>query len=198
VVTTWRRAAVHLALAASLGGNIALALYGARASAQLAALTKRPVAVVGMTVPELDLRTADARPVHIKYADLATPTVLYLVAPTCRWCLRNRSSIASLAHTLGSRARFVGVSVLATDPKAYATFVRSEELPFPIYSGLSEAGARKLRVRSTPTTIVVSSAGVVVRVWEGAFSGLTKTQIEQFFGVQLPELPPFEQFDGGL
>jgi len=59
-------------------------------------------------------------------------------------------------------------------------------LPFPVYSGMNDSTGRTFKLRSTPTTILVSPKGIVLAVWEGAYGGETKSSIEKYFNVSLP------------
>jgi hypothetical protein len=43
---------------------------------------------------------------------------------------------------------------------------------------------------ATPATIVISSAGRVLKSWVGAYAGTVKTEVEAYFGVGLPGLVP--------
>ncbi len=43
---------------------------------------------------------------------------------------------------------------------------------------------------ATPQTIVVSSNGIVLASWNGAFLGRQKDTVEKLFNVRLPEVNP--------
>ena len=184
----WKRSVLHVVLALSVAINVWLShrVYGLQALVH--GMTARPALVAGDSVPALSLRTADGKEVGIRYADLSTPTVLYILSPTCGWCVRNEESVRQLAQRLGDRVRFVGISLKAdTEGSEPTGGSASPSMPFPIYMGLTDTAARQLRLRSTPTTVVISSNGFVLKIWEGAYTGKTKAEIEAHFGILLPE-----------
>jgi hypothetical protein len=184
---TWTRSALHVLLAASVAANIWLGYRSSKLELRLHSMTARPGPTVGSRAPELDVTTAAGERVRVRYSETPLSTVLYVVSPGCQWCARNASSVAEMARLLDGRVRFVGLS-LPGNMELPAPFV--DTLPFPVYSGLSESGMKELHVRSTPTTILVSPAGCILGVWEGAYGGETKAALEVQFGVRLPD------FDG--
>jgi hypothetical protein len=81
--------------------------------------------------------------------------------------------------------RVLGIS-LSSD--GLAEFVARHNLNFPTYTGVSAEGARFYHLRVTPEVIVISPAGRVLASWRGAFVDRTKSDIEQFFSIRLPEV----------
>ena len=127
------------------------------------------------------------------------PTIVYVLSTTCAWCVRNADSLSELARALEGKYRFVGInldsppavplSVTAPEAAAIPGAAPAFKMPgFPVYSGLPDALGRQLNLRSTPTTIVVSRQGVALHVWEGAYTGEVKVEIERALGVSLPLL----------
>lgn len=186
---SWRRSAIHVLLVMSVVANMFLSKRVLTANATLEALTARPALQVGDSVPHLALRDNLGQKVLITYGG-PVPTVLYVMSTTCAWCMRNVKSITTLAQATSSSARIVGVALtpFSKDQERKKATRASSGLPFPLYHGLSDDQARQLRVRSTPTTIVISPDGHVRAIWEGAYVGEIKNQIEGYFSVKLPEL----------
>ena len=57
---------------------------------------------------------------------------------------------------------------------------------FPIYTNLSQQSIAAYHLGGTPTTIVVSAEGKLLREWKGAYMGNSKREIEEYFGVSIP------------
>lgn len=188
---SWKRSLVHVALAFSVGGNVWMLHRVATLEVSLSALTARPRLEIGSRLPDLDLRTAEGTVFRVHYGDTQQPTILYIQSSSCVWCIKNADSVAALSASIGDRAHWIGISLDEApnvDPEKPAP-LGLESSPFPVYWGLSDTAAKGIRLRSTPTTIVVSSSGIVEAAWEGAYTGPTKDRIEAFFHVALPDLP---------
>ncbi len=187
---TWARSSLHVVVALSLCLNMWLGYRMLRLDATLHAVTERPGLRVGSQAPDLDLVTTAGQKVTIRYSDAPLPTVVYIVSPACGWCAKNLHSIEVLAQSLEKRVRFVGVSIppVGKADVSVPLVPTINHLSFPMYTGLSEAAWKRLRVRSTPATILIAPTGAVLGVWEGAYGGSTKTAIEEYFGVRLPGL----------
>jgi peroxiredoxin len=175
-------------LAASVTANVFLGRQVVMQHQRLAAIDARPGIEIGQNVPALRLTSTRGETVTVDFGSVEVPTVLYILSQTCRWCDRNLASIQTLATNAGSRFRFVGVDVSRKEPKELAEYLRAKPLPFDVLAGLSDHQASQLRLRSTPTTIVVTPDGRVFKVWEGAYGGAAKRALEEYFGVSLPEL----------
>ena len=121
----------------------------------------------------------------IDYGASTVPTILYVFTPPCNWCERNVPSIRALGELAAPRFRFVGISLSS---EGLAEYMRKNPLPFSVYSGLSEETRRKYGLGATPMTILIDREGRVRRVWRGAFSGKTRSEIETYFSVKLPQL----------
>lgn len=186
---SWKRSILHVVLAASVCTSALLAHSVVRQRHIIAGLTARHILSRGMQAPSLDLVSVEGRAVRVQYNDSDVPTVLYVVSPTCKWCLKNANSVAALYNQVGKAARFVGVSIMAQTPvKTDAAPIPMA--PFPMLTGPDDVVGKRLLIRSTPTTIVVSNEGVVLAVWEGAYGADLKARVEQHFKVHLPD------FDG--
>jgi hypothetical protein len=113
-------------------------------------------------------------------------TVLYVMQPSCVWCIRNESQIRFLAEKSRERYRFIGLTLTEDGLAAY---LRAHPLPFPVYV-ISSDSAKGLGRVSTPETIVVSRAGLVLKVWTGAFLDENRRSMNKFFSVNLQEVDP--------
>jgi hypothetical protein len=123
--------------------------------------------------------------------DLKTgETVVYVMSPSCIWCLKNYDNIVALAKATRGEHRFIGLSLgsdggiaplqarLATQPLPFEVF----HLP-PESDTLVEAAG----LIATPQLAVVVD-GRVSRVWYGALMNDSLREVEDFFGVSLPGL----------
>jgi hypothetical protein len=181
----WKRCSLHLALVTSIAANTWLARDDIRLRSMLAGLAARHILSVGSVVEALALATQDGRHVTVNCGDVGGPTVLYVLSPTCKWCEKNAASVNSLSAKLSRPARLVAISLAGRGtPVAFPAW----PTPSPAYAGDSDEIGRQLRIRSTPTTIVLSNRGVVLAVWEGAYAGRVKSDIEKYFGVALPDI----------
>jgi peroxiredoxin len=178
-----------IVLSASVALNVALA-YRLRQLNRLFGITKVDVLQSGTVVPPFSATDIDGHMHTITYSDVSTPTVLYVLTPTCSWCARNMDDFRALSSTASTEYRFIGLS-LAED--GLAQYVAKYDLRVPIYSRLSQGTLKAYKLGSTPQTIVISPSGRVLRNWMGAYTGEQQSQIEQFFRLKLPglhELPP--------
>lgn len=131
----------------------------------------------------LPLETADGQPMMLSFASDSRPTVLYVLSPACEWCKKNQANVKTLVAATSNRFRYVG---LATVPIGLKEYIDQGSAPFPVYFVKSRAVSRKLGIRGTPDTIVVSPDGKVKEVWEGAYIDPNLKKVEGFFGVKLP------------
>lgn len=185
---TWQRSALHILLATSCAGNLVLGERVTALSRTVNSLTARPALETGIKIPSLSVTGVDGRRVELTFDGARKQTIIYVMSPTCNWCLRNRANIRALAEGVAGKVNIVGVSVAPAADKNFSIFVENQAQPFPIYAGLSDLVSRRLRLRSTPTTILLSSDGVVIKFWEGAFASKVGEEIQQYFGVALPGL----------
>lgn len=185
---TWQRSGLHILLAVSCAANIVLGERVTALGRTVNSLTARPALETGIKIPSLTVTAVDGRRVELAFEGARRQTIIYVMSPTCNWCLRNRANIRALAQAVAGTVDIVGVSVAPAADKNFAIFVENQAQPFPIYAGLSDLVSRRLRLRSTPTTILLSPDGAVVRFWEGAFASKVGEEIHQYFGVALPGL----------
>lgn len=137
----------------------------------------------GMTVPPLQARDLNGATRTIAFDDYVGATVIYVISPSCGWCEINAPNISYLSqHARGFR--FIAVS---TAPQGIPEFVERTGLPFPVLRDPSPGSVIAFRLRATPTTIVVSHEGKVIRAWQGAFQSGARTEIGNFFGLSFPK-----------
>jgi hypothetical protein len=91
--------------------------------------------------------------------------------------------IAGLADAKANDFRFVGLSL---DESGLKEYVERHQLKFPVYARLPAETVESLGLGSTPQTIVVSPEGEIVKVWSGAYIEDLRSEVEAYFGIQLP------------
>jgi thiol-disulfide isomerase/thioredoxin len=171
-----------ITIAASLLNLVlAVTLYSDRADFH--SKTILPELAPGSKVPSLIGADVMGRPVSVDFPN-DRPTVLYVFSPSCGFCKKNERSAERLASALSGHIRFVAVSLDRDGLFEWLNLVRPQ---FSVITDLSFRTYQAYRFESTPTTIAVSSSGVVEGVWKGAYVGDNKNRIEAKFGVYLPQ-----------
>jgi len=141
----------------------------------------------GVTVPPLHALDMEGQARTVNYDEVSQPTVLYILTPSCSWCMRNMDNFTQLVAQKKKEYRFIAVSLSKED---LAEYIRTNKLMIPVYLSPSSDIQRAYKLGGTPQTIVVSSEGRVLKNWEGAYVGEQKAQIEAFFHVTLPGVRP--------
>lgn len=139
----------------------------------------------GMKVDPFTAVDLDGKPLTIAFNDTNKPTVFYVMTPSCIWCRRNQSNVDRLADTKANDFRFVGLSLAEDGLKEY---VEEHHLKFPVYARLKPETIQSPGLGGTPQTIVVSPEGKILKVWMGAYGENVGSEVEAYFGVQLPGL----------
>ncbi|HLH43811.1 MAG TPA: hypothetical protein VKV74_12530 [Bryobacteraceae bacterium] len=166
---------------ASLLLNVGLALNLRRPVGHIAGVT------VGTDAKEIPvISTTDDAAGKLTFGD-GRPAVLYIMSPTCHWCARNLDNVRALAAGIESKYRFIGLS---NTQEGLAEYVRATALPFPVHAVDMGRLPDGLDARATPQLVLVGADGVVKKVWEGALSGKSQSEVEGFFHVRLPGLLP--------
>jgi len=80
-----------------------------------AAVAGRQSLKIGETAPPLLARDAAGIPLTVDFTGSRTPTVLYILSPTCGWCQVNKANVNLLASNIGAKYRFVGISIREDD-----------------------------------------------------------------------------------
>jgi hypothetical protein len=164
--------------------NVLLARRVGEKKHEIAILKEEARLKAGDSLPPFDGKTLDGSPVAVNYK---RATVLYVLTPECRWCIKNAANINAVARAVESDFDIVGIS-LAPASRVLSAHVLASKYQFPILTELPAAALLALKIGGTPQTVVVSSEGKVVRSWFGAFAGRTADDVEAFFRIRLPGL----------
>ncbi len=137
---------------------------------------------VGASVPPLKGHAIDGTAMSIQFAAVPASTLVYVFSPQCSWCAKNLENFRALIAQANGRFRVVG---LATTRLGLAEYLARERLTLPVLADLDPAVASAYELTGTPTTIVVSPEGKVLRIWSGAYADGIREEIETFLGVHL-------------
>ncbi|MGH9721054.1 MAG: peroxiredoxin family protein [Bryobacteraceae bacterium] len=138
----------------------------------------------GEALPPLEAKDLEGRDVQVGF-DPRKPTLVYVFTPQCGWCTRNLDNLRAVAGQAQGRYLVVGLSL---ESQSLAEYVTREALNFPVYHQPPEKVIASYKLRSTPSTIVISPEGKVLRSWTGAYSGEVQKQVEELLHVSLPGL----------
>lgn len=150
----------------------------------ISALKSEQSTVFGMQLPPLTAQDSSGQSVTIRFDDTEQPTLLYVFTPACVWCERNEDNIRSLANQTSERLRVIGVSLTHDGLVEYV----GQRFP-PVK--VIKPDARTIaayKLSGTPTTILVSPQGVVLKVWKGAYNDSIQRELEETFHIKLPGL----------
>ncbi len=171
-------------LALSATTNILLVSKVKELRATVSALKTEQSTVLGAHLPPLTAHDVSGQSVTIRFEETERPTLLYVFTPACGWCKKNEDNIRSLASQTTESLRIIGVS-LSQD--GLGEYVAHRFPPVRVV----QADARTItayKLSGTPTTILVSSRGVVLRVWKGAYNDNIQREVEEYFHIKLPGL----------
>jgi hypothetical protein len=174
-------------LAVSAITNILLVLKVKELRVTISALKMEQGTVLGMQLPPLTAEDLSGQSVTVRFDESERPTLLYVFTPACGWCKRNEDNLRSLASQTSERLTIIGVS-LSHD--GLAEYVGQRFPPVRVI----KPDARTItayKLSGTPTTILVSSQGVVLRVWKGAYNDSLQRELEEYFHIKLPGLREF-------
>lgn len=146
-----------------------------------AAKAVRPFASLmpGNDAPVLQVLDSAGRMDRVRFDDFGGLTVLYFTSPSCEVCVQNSDSVALLAKARGAR-------LIAVVPTVSGITLMPKQT-FRVVSGIQPAMSFTYRLETLPQTVVVSSAGKVVKNWPGVYAGIIREEISEFFDVKLPE-----------
>lgn len=167
--------------------SIALnALQGKRlVELRQSAADANPDLQVGAHAADLHVKDLSGRDMTLSLGARAPkPKVLYVFSPSCGWCRRDVTAVNSLVRQISTKYDFVGLSL---STQGLREFTPKYHDAFPVYGDISAETASAYRLTSTPETIVVSPEGTILALWRGAYTGATKSQVEEFFSAKLPE-----------
>lgn len=142
-------------------------------------------AIVGSRVAPLRGFDTQGAPMTVRYDSGNRPTILYYFNPECGWCKKNEVSVAALRRQTADRYRFIAVTATAAESVA-------ERDALAELSPMWRANADQLRayrLSGTPHTLVVSTDGLVLQSWPGAYRGRLHAELERYFHVDLPVAP---------
>ena len=135
------------------------------------------VAIERARVPALKLRSVTGESLSMEKLLDRGPVVLAFWATWCHPCLAELPELEAIHRRLGERGlTVVGVSV--DGPRNFAKvrpFAAKLGLTFPIVVDEDGRLQRLFQVGAVPTTVVIDSAGVIVRVQEGYRPGDSAT-----------------------
>jgi peroxiredoxin len=147
-------------------------------------LAGNPPIPLGSSMPPLDVKDLSGREFRLDYGESRLPTVVYVFSPSCGWCERNSTNVRALVSQAKSKYRFIGLSLTS---HGLGNYLEAHDVDFPTYSDPSDASRSQYHLYSTPTTFVIARSGKLLKIWAGAYLGQTRSDIEHFFSVQLPE-----------
>ncbi len=171
-------------LVLSLGFNVVMAR---RVRSLVARLEHSTSLKTGDSAPSIPLVDLEGRSTRLAY-DVGRSTILYYFSSDCPWSRRNSSNIAVLAANTRQNYRFISYTSAA---ERYKRNQPAYTAPMPVLTDCPDGPQllrREYKLLGTPQTLVISNDGHVIRNWQGAYSGKLKSEIERFFGVQLPGL----------
>lgn len=173
-----RRVIVVLTLSFCVNVVLAYMLWSSLSSSRSGAL---PALAAGASVPPIEVLDQRGQPQTIRFDQ---PTLVYAFTSTCAWCKRNADSITALAVQL-RQYRVVPLCLDCTAATAQVPLGSG----IPYYMRPSTQTVRGLRLGTVPQTVAIARGGTVSQVWQGAFISGTRSSLEKFFGVRLPDVP---------
>lgn len=171
-------------LASSVVLNVAQTRKIANLENTIEKVTSKGSLKPGTLVRPIRGRSPDGTPRVLSYGDVAVPTVLYVFTPQCGWCQKNVDNLRALLSDTGVRFRLVGISLTNRDLADYLS--RESLSSLPVLTDLDTTTILDYELGGTPTTIVVSPQGVVLKVWTGVYSDFNKRDIQDYLHVALP------------
>ena len=175
---------VRVALALSIAANIYL-LRVVLHRGEVEPGAGRYSLQAGDKVPPIEGKDVDGELVKVRYGMDGRSTVIYVVTPTCVWCERNAPNFTTIVRQAHQSYHFV---VVALHRERLEDLASSIPDGVQLIADLSEQSKKRYFLGGTPQTVVVSSGGVVLRNWLGAYSGDLENEVAKYFSVDLPGL----------
>jgi len=144
-------------------------------------------------MPPVTLTANTGEHAAIEFGYGAVPTLFYWFSPTCGWCELNLPNFEALAAQ--ARGRYRLVAVADASPADLANYREKHRFNFPLYT-ITARQIGLYHFRGTPTSVLVSSRGIVLKVWAGAYLPTTLVDIERTLAVTLPGVSPSPQTAG--
>jgi peroxiredoxin len=168
----------------SLAGNVYLGVKVFRPSPSVASSAQLNVLPLGANAPPFDAFDLDGKARRIDFRGIGGNTVLYVFSQQCSWCDKNLENIQAISRQAAGKYRLIGISLTGK----IADYIKETGIDFPVLERPAHATAVAYGLGPTPTTIVISPDGVVLKVWQGAYGGALEQQVASFFSVSLPGL----------
>jgi hypothetical protein len=168
-------------LIGSLGLNV---FFGIAREQQSSAAAQSPPSLIaeGTPAPKFEGTSLSGARVTLDYAKQQRTTLLYVFSPTCQWCEKNLPNIRAIAKARPD-LHVIGVNL---GPPVDEKLARDQ--PFAEILKPTSSTARAYRFSGTPSTILISSAGKVMKAWSGAYTGRTAQDVSETLAVVLPGL----------
>jgi hypothetical protein len=177
-------AVLGLSLLLNCGQYAYYALYhGVRTTYTRSEIDSQLLPRIGTRLNELHLVKSDGSKLDLRFDSRGLPVVVYVLSPTCKWCMLNRPNISSLVSQTQGKYQIIGLSSTSIGLQDYVT---KNAPPFPVYYMDPAAPSPPISLTVTPRTLVFSPDGAFKRGWNGAYMGDAKTEIASFFDVTLP------------
>jgi thiol-disulfide isomerase/thioredoxin len=171
-------------LALSAVTNVLLVFKVRQLRGTVSALKAEDATTTGMHLPPLTAQDLSGQIVTVRFDETDRPTLLYVFTPGCGWCKKNEDNLRALASQTADRVRVVGLSLSDQGLKEYV----EQKLPTVRVVNPDARTIAAYKLNGTPETILVSSQGIVLRVWKGAYADSMQREVEEYFRVKLPGL----------
>jgi hypothetical protein len=148
---------------------------------QLRALTvpSPPDRLIGSRLHDLTMTTATGASAEISFRQSRQPTIVYYYSDSCGWCGRNLSNVVALRAAVRGDYRFIALT-------SSEGFEHRRVLDADLSGTIPRSTARALGLGGTPHTLVVSTTGVVLQSWRGAYRARIGREVSTYFDVPLP------------
>lgn len=166
-------------LVASLGINVYLGLARNRPTP---AATGPQLIPEGSQAPVFEGTSLTGNKVTLDYTRVKHSTLLYVFSPTCHWCEKNLANIEAVVRSRPD-VRVIGVNI---GPALQAGTVGKQ--PFSEILTPTQATVRAYRLGLTPSTVLISKTGKIMKAWSGAYAGPIADEVSKALIVSLPGL----------
>jgi hypothetical protein len=168
---------------ASLAINVLQGRRILRLEDEISTGNSREALTEGQDLPSLAVTDKDGKTAILDFRSDSRQTMIYVLSPSCIWCERNSRSFDALSKS-GLNLRILGLSASLEGMEA---FVARTGFEFPVYKPTgSTAVERRLADTPTPTTILVSRSGTVIKLWSGSYVGSNRASLQEYFKIVLP------------
>ncbi len=177
-----------LVISASVNLLLSWRIYSDRRYEERLSDARRPPQLkIGSLVPVISGSDPAGASIEVGYSRRQHPVILYAFAAKCGWCKRNLPVVKQLRAQTQNRYDFYA---LALSDAGLSAYIHDNDFDVPVVANLPDETRQAYALRGTPETILVSADGRVINVWDGAYRGPVKAEIERTLGVRLPELGP--------